>query len=398
MINRRKLVQNSGIVSLAPFLPAFLHNSVQGDEKENAALRDEKKLLVVIQLTGGNDGLNTVIPYDNELYQRHRPSLGIPADRVLKINSQIGFHPSMRAAADLLESGRLSIVQGVGYPNPNRSHFESMAIWHHAHVDSRHHDGNGWLGRSFDYGTSVDGATDATVAVGDAQIPAAIRGRRAKAIALAALDDLKLMSAINAPKQNDYQGALASFVARTIQHSYQVSKDWEAEGTEGAAQYPATKLAGDLRLAAQLIKSGAGSRVYYASQPGYDTHAVQARTHGDLLREFSEALKAFLDDMQDSGLDDRVLVLAFSEFGRRVTENGSSGTDHGAAGPVFLAGKHIAAGCVGSHPSLVDLLDGDLKMSIDFRQIYASLLEQWLGIESKRVLSQVYTQLPILKA
>ena len=398
MTTRRTFLQNAGVISLAPMLPKFVHRDLHGAENGDAEEKDNGRILVVIQLDGGNDGLNTVVPYGDELYAKYRRALRIEPEKVLKIDSQVGLHPSMRGTMDLFEDQRLTIVQGVGYPNPNRSHFESMAIWHHASLESNHHDGNGWLGRAFDQ-VSHNGSSPHAVSVGHSSIPAAIQGRRSKVVGLTDFRDLKLHSKVESLTVANESDDLNAFVARTVHQSYEVAKQWEDHvAQDQGTAYPSTKLARDLKLAARMIKLGSKSRVYYALQPGYDTHAGQTIPHSQLLSELSGALKAFLDDMQLAKLDDRVIVMAFSEFGRRVQENGSSGTDHGAAGPVFLAGKHVAGGCFGDHPSLSDLDDGDLKMSIDFRQLYATILNEWLGIGLEQTLSKSFSALPIISS
>lgn len=394
MTSRRTFLKNAGIVSLSPMLPVFLHRDLFGAED-----KDDGRILVVIQLDGGNDGLNTVIPYRDELYTKYRPDLRIKEDQVLRIDPQVGLHPSMRGAMDLLEDQRLVVVQGVGYPNPNRSHFESMAIWHHARLDPKYHDGNGWLGRAFDQLSSKKESSPHAVVIGQSTTPAAIQGRRSKVITLSDFRDLTLHTDVESRTTTSESDDLTAFIARTVHQSYEVARHWDDHSAEDpSTAYPSSKLASDLRLASRMIKLGSKSRVYYASQSGYDTHAGQALVHGRLLSELSGALKAFLDDMQLAKLDDRVIVFVFSEFGRRVQENGSSGTDHGAAGPVFLAGKNVTSGCLGDHPSTSELDDGDLKMSIDFRRLYATVLDQWLGLDSEQVLSQSYTPVPVIKS
>ncbi len=390
MISRRHFLNRSAIVSLAPWLPAFLPGSVSATATSN------EKILVVIQLSGGNDGLNTVVPFADELYARQRKDLRIPTDRVLKLNNQVGLHPSMRSAMDLFQDGRLTVVQGVGYPNPNRSHFESMSIWHHARLESDGHDGHGWLGRAADARTM---ATDTdSYWIGSGEIPQALLGRRANAIALENESDLSLTEPSAATSAPDTSSAnIESFVSRTIHQSFAAARSLDSRmTTQQSATYPSTELGRQMRLASRLIKLDGDARVYYVSQSGYDTHSGQLPTHAQLLREFSDALKAFLEDMRDAKLDERIVVLVFSEFGRRVQENGSSGTDHGAAGPVFLAGKQVAGGLVGEQPSLTDLDDGDLKMDIDFRRVYATLLDAWLGIDSKLVLGASFEPMALL--
>jgi uncharacterized protein (DUF1501 family) len=311
------------------------------------------------------------------------------------VSDGIGLHPAMGQAGKLLEAGQLGIVPGVGYPNPNRSHFASMAIWQTARLDEEEHTGPGWLGRGLD---STPGAS--SMFVGPGSIPVAIRGRRALASSLERIEDLTLDPALPRPDVSTSGEDLAAFVRRSTLDAY-ASSDRLAElakDQSSAARYPGTGLANRLKLVARLLKGGYGSRVFYTSQGGYDTHSAQSNTHFGLLNELSGALKAFLDDLAASKLADRVVILCFSEFGRRVLENGSSGTDHGAAGPVLLAGPGVKAGLLGAYPSLTDLDDGDLKPVVDFRRVYATILENWLGLESKVALGGTFEPLPLLKA
>jgi uncharacterized protein (DUF1501 family) len=359
--------------------------------------RPDDRILVVIQLDGGNDGLNTVIPYADENYARLRRELRIKDSDIIKLDDAIGLHPAMKPAADLLDDGRLSIIQGVGYPNPNRSHFESMAIWHHARIPTEEHDGNGWLGRAAECLPGRRGAMGDSIYVGAEAVPVALRGRRANAVSLQTEDDLRLAESVASPQSSAPGLDVSEFVERTIAQSFDAARQFgKSNGSASAAEYPSTKLAGKLRLISKLLKLDGGTRIFYASQSGYDTHSAQLYTHYDLLRELAGALKAFLNDLKAARLDDRVIILAFSEFGRRAAENGSAGTDHGAAAPVLLAGPAMGQRIIGTHPSLIDLDQGDLKMSLDFRCVYATLLEKWLRMEPATVLSGNFASLTML--
>jgi uncharacterized protein (DUF1501 family) len=399
MLNRRAFLRKSSLVAFAPFVPTFL------DELARAAsAKPDARILVVVQLDGGNDGINTVVPFGDEAYGQLRKELQIKPDVVLKINNHIGLHPAMRGMSQLLEQGRLSIVQGVGYPNPNRSHFESMRIWQTAQLTPKD-DQNGWLGSAFDqlpWPRPVAGPD--AIYVGDNEMPRALIGRRTEAAAISNADDLALRVAVPdaaAMQNGNNKQDVAAFVRRSMLSAYGTSRELtrtrDSAGGK-AALYPQSKLAQQLGTVSQLIKSGAGTRVYYTSQSGYDTHYSQLPQHADVLAELSGAVKAFMDDLHTSGLSDRVLLMAFSEFGRRAAENGSLGTDHGAAGPVFLAGDHLTGRLVGETPSLSDLSAGDIKTSVDFRRIYATLLKQWLEIPPSAGLAPAFEPLPLLRA
>jgi uncharacterized protein (DUF1501 family) len=396
MPNRRQFLQHSALVSLVPLVPAFLSRSALAAEA-----KPEERVLVVIQLDGGNDGLNTVIPYADENYARFRRELRIKNEEILKLDAAVGLHPAMKSAAELIQESRLAIVQGVGYPNPNRSHFESMAIWHHARLKSDEHDGNGWLGRAAELSEPRKTSAADSIYIGASAVPVALRGRRANAVSLQNEADLHLTAPANASASEQADSLdVAAFVQRIVAQSFDAARQFRESASNSAAKsgdYPDTKLAGKLQLVSKLLKLGGGTRIYYVSQSGYDTHAAQIFQHAQLLREFAGALKAFLNDLRAAHLEERVVVVAFSEFGRRVEENGSAGTDHGAAGPVLLGGPSVSGGLIGAHPSLTDLDQGDLRMSIDFRQVYATLLANWLGVDPKTVLGQTFEPINCLK-
>lgn len=403
MWTRRRFLQATPLISLAPLLPSFLSKTARA-----AGAASEDRVLVVLQLDGGNDGLNTVVPLEDDAYAKARPKLHLRKDQLLKLDDHVGLHPSMRAAKELVDDGKLAIVQGVGYPNPNRSHFESMNIWQTASLDDRY-GAYGWLGRALD-GPPLEVKQPASKAmgsvfIGNEETPLALWARRSATVSLASADDLSLELAVSAMASNPTDardGSLQQFIQREVASAYASAQEYrEQQGrrnTTAGKRYPATKLGSQLELVSQLLQSKTQARVYYLIQSGYDTHASQLNTHADLLSEFSRALKAFLDDLGALKLDDRVVVLAFSEFGRRVAENDSAGTDHGAAGPVFLAGAPVHAGLLGLAPNLADLRDGDLRMQFDFRQIYATLLDGWLDIPSRDALGIRFEVLPILQS
>jgi uncharacterized protein (DUF1501 family) len=396
MLSRRDFLKSSTLLALAPTVPGFLARTARAVE----AKRDGR-VLVVIQLDGGNDGINTVVPFADEGYAKYRKTLRIPKDRLVKVNDRVGLHFALQDLGKLLEGGKLAIAQGVGYPNPSRSHFRSMAIWHAARLDPEEHNKLGWLGRGLD--SAGKGASSLLVGAGPP--PVAIRGRRSVASAIERLEDFKLAAGADPRKalgKEEPADDLAAFVQRSMLDAY-ASADRLAEvakGKDSDTRYPQTGLATHLQLVSRLLKVGLDTRVFYTLQRGYDTHNAQSQTHTTLLFEFAGAMRAFLDDLTAAKLADRVAVLVFSEFGRTVKENGSAGTDHGTAGPMFLAGPQVKAGLVGVAPSLLDLdpKDGDLRRSLDFRQVYATVLEDWLGLPAKTALGGDFKRLPVFRA
>ena len=394
MLNRRSFLNQSSLLSLSPFIPAFLSQTAHG-----SAARKDDRILVVIQLNGGNDGLNTVIPFADENYGKYRDKLRIDKKEIIKLNDSLGLHPGMKAAGELFDDNQLAIIPGVGYPNPNRSHFRSMAIWHSARLQPADHTGQGWLGRACDQQKKPGNAIPDAVFVGDSAIPAAIIGRRTNSIALNNEEELMLASKFAAPGKPVSGDDLQSFVQSTVHSSYAAAKRFAASTKNRSSDkgdYPNYRLARKLRLISRIIRLNSGTRIFYVSQPGYDTHSMQKNSHKRLLAEFSRSLKAFLVDMKKAGLSDRIMVMGFSEFGRRVKENASVGTDHGTSGPVFIAGENVNAGVLSKYPSLEDLEDGDLKSTIDFRSIYSSLLTDWLNIDATVPLGGEFKSLKVV--
>jgi uncharacterized protein (DUF1501 family) len=408
MLSRRNFLSSSTLLALAPTVPAFLARTARAARPER-----DGRVLVVLQLDGGNDGINTVVPFADEGYARHRQALRLAKDRLIRVNDAVGLHPNMADMGKLLESGRLAIVQGVGYPNPSRSHFKSMAIWHSADVHlPRTEEGVvtaedkaalGWIGRALDGRPPSAAGVPGSVFVGTGHLPLALRGRRSVAASLLRPEDFVL-----APKAKPQQTTagpdaakdLAAFLARSALDAYATADRVATIISEkdSGASYPSTELAGQLRLMARLIKANVGTRVYYGRQAGYDTHAGQLIPHAGLLGDLAGAVRAFLDDLAAARLAEQVVVLMFSEFGRTVKENGSRGTDHGTGGPVFLAGPGVRAGLVGEAPRLLDLHDGDLQTTTDFRQVYATVLEDWLGLPGKPALGADFDKLSLFRS
>ncbi|HEY3861708.1 MAG TPA: DUF1501 domain-containing protein [Verrucomicrobiae bacterium] len=416
-------------------VPAFLSNTFSAlhaeaaDAATQTATGRDSTILVVLQMAGGNDGLNTVVPYASDHYYKARSKIGLPANSLLKINDQIGLHPSLAGFKDLYDAGHLSIIQGAGYPNPNRSHFRSTEIWQTA-SDSEQVERYGWLGRYFD--NACAGADPAVgVAVGR-QMPQAFSARAPTGICLNDPQNYRFMAgrrtaggSMNADEKsfrelNDapseemensgatigaisgpsaHHGSVMDFLQRTAMDAELSSDKILAitKKTRNQAEYPVTPLARSLKLVAQLIAGGLPTRVYYISQGGYDTHTNQTGQQERLLSELGGSVKAFVEDLKAQGNLPRVLVMTFSEFGRRVAENANGGTDHGAAAPMFVIGGKVKAGLHGQYPSLApgDLFNGDLQFKVDFRSVYAGLLEEWLKTKSEPILGRKFATLPL---
>jgi uncharacterized protein (DUF1501 family) len=400
----------SALLACGATVPTFLARSA-------AALADGPappggRVLVVLQLDGGNDGLNTVVPHRDDVYRRLRPRVALPAQGLHRLNDDLGMHPSLAGLNRLQEQRKLAVVQSVGYPNPNRSHFESMAIWHTARL-TPDRGTPGWLSRALDQRAAAGGDVGA-LHISESLLPQALHGGQRHVPSLASLEQFRRRLGIPegtgaaeqraaldrlSGQQRGGDGSLLQFVERSTLITYTSSARLEEVMRQGAAAtgYPEFYgLARRLRLVAQLIKAGLQTSIYYTQLGGFDTHANQLNTHGNLLREVGDSLRAFLEDLQRAGQADRVLVLAFSEFGRRLAENASAGTDHGTAAPVFLLGPRVRPGVHGPNPNLSDLDDGDPRHAIDFRRVYASVLDQWLAVRSADVLGERFEHLPLL--
>jgi uncharacterized protein (DUF1501 family) len=400
----RTSLKSAALVALSPTVPAFLAQTARA-----AAPQRDGRVLVVIQLDGGNDAINTLVPFGDDGYAKNRKVLRIAEKQLIHVNDRVGLHPGLRDLGQLLDRGQLALVPGVGYPNPNRSHFESMSIWQTARLDLEEHGGPGWIGRSLDElaknGEAPVAAGAASLFIGEGAPPRAVRGRRVGAASLERIDDLVLPMGWDRLSKETGLGnpatpddSLMAYARRSVLDAYACSQridELTRRNATVAASYPETGLAGKLRTISQLLKADLGARVYYTSQSGYDTHAAQLNTHYGLLRELSTAIKAFVDDLTGAKLSNRVTVMCFSEFGRRVAENGSAGTDHGTAGLVMLAGPGVRPGVHGSVPSLTDLVDGDPKISTDFRRVYAAVLEDWLALPSEGALGSRFEPMPL---
>ncbi len=402
---------SSALLSLSPAAPNFLVRSMMAAAHRH---NERNTVLVVVQLSGGNDGLNTVVPYEDDEYARNRPTLRLPPNDIHKIDSHLGFHPRMKAFKRLYEQGHLSIIQGVGYPNTDRSHESGMRIWHTAAPDEPDCQ-TGWLGRTVDSIREPNSVITPAVFVGPIAKPF---GLNAKNVIVPSISSLENLTIHEMPGHQKYQSQrkhatefprpnqnnpLMHFLQQCTQNAYKNSKRIEAvmKKTANTAEYPQFKLAGSLRKVAQLIRADIGIRIFFTELGGggiggFDNHANQLGNHCSLLHHFSESIGAFINDLKRDKQLNRVLLMTFSEFGRTVKENGRRGTGHGAAAPIFLAGGKLKGGLVGPHPSLKDLDNGALKFHTDFRNVYATVLDKWLGFDSSKVLDKKYKSLNIL--
>jgi uncharacterized protein (DUF1501 family) len=406
MASRRRFISTSlGVAVLGGTLPSFLRTAAFAQPLPALGTSlDPGNVLVVVQMGGGNDGLNTVVPYSDDAYHRVRPTVGIPAQSVLKIDDRIGLNPVMAAFDDLYKEGRVAIVQGVGYPNPNRSHFEATQIWETASPDNP--TSNGWLGRYLDRTVPAHPASAVderdlftAVTLGDT-VPTALIAQHVDVPAIGALaafgynsgKDTKTTAGAlydgATPGQSPYLALLES-TARSALHGGDLLKAKVAD-YKAAVTYPKDAFSSQLQLAAQIIGSGLGTRIVFVSIGSFDTHAGQRAQQDRLLGYLSQGLHAFYADLAAHGLDRRVLTMTFSEFGRRVQQNASNGTDHGTAMPLFIVGGGVKGGVYGEHPSLTDLDAGDLKHAIDFRSVYATVLERWLGHDTAGIIQGTY--------
>jgi uncharacterized protein (DUF1501 family) len=414
---RRELLRlglgGSTLLACGTTVPTFLARSalaLAGAPNRNA----DGRILVVVQLDGGNDGLNTVAPHGDDIYHKSRPKLALAAKDLKPIDDHVGLHPSLSGFAKLRDEGRLAIVQSVGYPNPNRSHFESMAIWQTARL----HPGQeepGWLARAIDESQSAPGGDAPAVHVAADALPHALRGGRSVIPSVATADALRrhlgVPEADQAAEQRavldriaehgvDSQNPLLQFVSRSAVTCYASSARLEAALKDsGAAEDPDSfGLTRRLLLIARMIKAGLSTSIYYTQLGGFDTHADQLNQHAFRLTELSSSIRSFLSEIDRTDHKDRVAVLIFSEFGRRLRENASAGTDHGTAAPVFLIGRPIQGGLYGPYPDLAHLKDDDPEHAVDFRRVYATVLEKWLGLPAAASLGARFEALPLFRS
>jgi uncharacterized protein (DUF1501 family) len=401
---------SSALLACGPTVPVFLSRSANAMAESKA----KDRILVVVQLDGGNDGLNTVVPYRDDEYRKHRPRIQIGQGDVKKIDDRVGLHPSLDGFSKLLEQQRLAIVQSVGYPNPNRSHFESMATWQSARLKPDKA-APGWLAQAIDHRPRSQGDAPGMHIHESFPLPLSLAGGQQVIPSLARLEQFRRRLGVPetadpagqvealdrlARQDRGAPGSLLQFVERSAVITYASSARLERvhqDKTSSESSYPEFyAFAQRLRLISQLIKAGLSTAIYYTHLDGFDTHSGQLQRHASLLRELGSSLGAFLEDLEKSGESERVLVLIFSEFGRRLGENGSGGTDHGTAAPVFLLGRPVKPGLHGPYPDLTHLDDGDPRHAIDFRAIYAAVLDQWLSVPHREVLGATFEPLTSL--
>lgn len=395
IIKRREFLQVGSLATAACMVPNFL----KAFEKKGM-VPPGHKVLVVLQLSGGNDGLNTVIPYRNDLYYKARPKIGIGRDKALSLADDVGLHPALTTFKDLYDDGGLAVLNSVGYPNPDRSHFRSMDIWHSA-SDSNEYLYTGWLGRYLD--AQCAGCDKPTHALEiDDVLSLALKGDEAKGIAMR--DPKRLYNTAN---EKYFKEIISSHSARAgeqpIDYLYKTMSEtvssadyiYHQSGLHpSSSTYPKTELGKSFQTIASLIFSDINTKVYYVSLGSFDTHINQAGQQQRLFAEMNEAVSSFVKDLKSNGRFNDVLITTFSEFGRRVSQNASGGTDHGTANNMFFIGGDLKQqGILNPLPDLNDLQDGDLKHKVDFKNVYATILKNWLNADDYKILGKQFNHL-----
>jgi uncharacterized protein (DUF1501 family) len=407
-MKRREFLRNSaGLFSVGFAAPPLLTKMALAQSNDpQAPGRD--KILVMLLLSGGNDGLNTVVPFTDGAYYAARPTLGLPKDRVLQIDGALGLHPNMTRFKALYDAGNLAVVQGVGYPNPDRSHFRSMDIWQTA-VPERIEQ-VGWLGRYMDVAQATTPRSLMSLNIGS-ELPRALVAEKSFTPSVVDLSAYIYQTNARIPQDRGPQvqalqrisshvpinKPYVGFIQKTAFEAYDTSERLQAaKNYKPTVTYPNDGLAQGLKLVAQVIMQKLGTQVFFVEIGGFDTHANQLGDHARLLGYVSNAVGAFFQDVKNQGRDRDVLIMTFSEFGRRVRENGSAGTDHGAGAPLFIVGGGTRGGVYGPNPNFSSLVDGDIRYSVDFRQVYATILERWLGATPSQVLGSSYSPVDFL--
>lgn len=406
LISRREVLKGGGLIAVGLVAPPWLGSIARADilRQAKGGKASGDTILVVCQLSGGNDGLNTVVPYADHAYYSLRPQLGIAEKDVLKLTDHMGLHPGLTGLQQLYKEGKVAIIQNAGYPHPNRSHFRSMDIWQSASPDGNLH--FGWLGRHFD--NQMHGhPLNPVVALGlSTDKPLALSAKSASIPCFASLTDVQRM--VGDPdsekmlRQIQGADAMTGSATRAVQQASQSALDAmeiltkQLNGFTPKQTYANDSFGNGFKQVSQLIATSPATRVVYFSAGGFDTHARQPDSHAKLLTGFGNAVLAFQREMEALGKADKVVVLVFSEFGRRAAENASIGTDHGAAAPMFLIGSKVKGGLHGPVPDLAHLQDGDVAMTTDFREVYAATLDHWMGGSSATVLGQQFTPADVL--
>ncbi len=398
---RREFLKSSVLASGVALFPRFLRAF------DRSPLVQNGKKLVVIQLSGGNDGLNTVIPFRNDIYYQQRPVLAIGRQSLLPLTDEVGLHTSLPLFRALYNQGELTIVNQVGYPNAERSHFRAMDIWHSGSSASEYW-GTGWLGRYLDHNCQGCSQPHRVVEIDDT-LSLAVKGEHTKGLAVK--DPQKLYKTVqNSHIQGLYQvytskvkdggneGEL-DFLYKTLAETVE-SADYihqKARIISQGKNYPLSQIGRQLKVAGELISSGIDTSVFYVSHTGFDTHVRQMQQHERLLKQLNEALEAFVDNMKKQNYWNDTLIMIFSEFGRRVAQNASIGTDHGKANNVFLLGGGLRnPGMYNNLPTLMQLDDGDIPFEVDFRSIYAAILREWLQADDAKILQRSFERIRIL--
>lgn len=400
--SRRKFIKRSMFVTAGSMLiPSFLkayETQLMGKSPDN------DRVLVIIQLSGGNDGLNTVIPYRNDLYYKARPTIAVDKSKVLPIADEIGFNPAFSSMKQLYDEGLLTIINGIGYPNPDRSHFRSMDIWHTASNADQYVE-TGWIGRYLDATCAGSDCLHPYDAIEvDDTLSLSMKGSRVKGLAVSnpqklyqQTRDPYLNSVAIAQPADDHENV--AYLYKTLRETVSSSEYIydKAKIYRTKAIYPQTELGEKLKTVAQMIVSRVGANVFYVSLSGFDTHVAQNVQQSRLLKMYADALQIFTQDLKQNNCLNNTLVMTFSEFGRRVKQNASNGTDHGTANNLFLTGGNLKnPGVYNPLPDLQHLDNGDLKFSIDFRRVYATLLEKWLQADPAQILSSRFEPLAIV--
>jgi uncharacterized protein (DUF1501 family) len=394
-MDRRNFLRNSALASGALMIPAFLKPLEAFASGETNGYKN----LVIIQLSGGNDGLNTIIPFGNDIYYQKRQTIAVNRNDIIKLNDMQGFNPALSSLKEIYDQGWMSIINSVGYPNPDRSHFRSMDIWQTA-SDSNQFLTTGWIGRYLD--SNCQAGKPYTAIEVDDTLSLAMKGAKMKGIAVQ--DPNKLYQTTREPffkdLVHDHDANLSEdnlgYLYKTMIETYSsadyiqnTSKTYNVTG-----QYPTTPLGNQLKTVSKFINSGLQTRIYYVSLSGFDTHVGQQNQQGRVLKIYGDAVAAFVKDLKQTGKLDDTLIMTFSEFGRRVEQNASNGTDHGTANNVLIfGGKLQKAGFYNNAPDLVQLDNGDLKYQIDFRDVYATLLGKWLNVNNSQVLTKNFNGL-----